>query len=1562
MNCEYFLKSSQSVHRFTEDALKIFLLQNGYSNENKNINDDWFRVKYSLDEAELIATLLKNKSVDHKSKMHASKTVGNNISYEGKYISAQDLIDSNIFEYEGKVPIHKQNDENYIKHKALELFAENVENPEEEAKKIINSWNIIGNDSFKLHKLLKIAFSHLDNISDFNNVITRAGNPELVKKLNINQLYDLLKKVQSNINTNLDIYSRDIKILTDIYLEVDIPNVHKTMVVHFDKIYITPDGHINVYNFRVSSQKVNEWAEIKQTKFDFEMALSKAALMRNLGVDETKISMYDIPIILEYNESYNKIDNISAYEQNNGLISYVIRNNKDVLRQKINFVEKFLPNDVKLERISTEIKDNIDNICQLLIPSGDIESDSVKVSAETWIRENANCNGCIIPESDPNSEYAYIIDFGNGQDPIYIKDDSPILKNKEILEVVQKNEKIISDNAKVMTSQLVKEIITNIKNGTCEFNSGRGFRMNSAKLEIALAPYMKYTVEEVEDGKEGETRRVYEWTLLNQQYPDLTECNLIIFRNNITSQVDVIVPSQFHCNQYLPMRYKQKNMLGQYLMDGKSNAIDATYGNLQMFRATAIINEILPSIQGQMKFGHIKIISPHYEDSGQFRTFQYASDEFQKIITFLNRNIPDVKINNNLRNANYLDPIEGLFNLKESILSEYDNNRTLKENVKSMDETFKGLREADSVNAKLFALEELLGAIESHLGTANVSEIIQLMNNGTSAKRAYAHLFYETTQAIAYLTGQPQIEVKKINTLYRVAVPQYINPDANVRFIANLYSKALDETARIFNKMYSPTKNFILEFYQACGYSSVQASTLGNATMQFKNMYRTDEKNNRLMLFKNPYEEGNGLTPYERTFLKKALFHFAKLRAFRNGDLNFEKKYKNPNSKELQEYIQQQGIRYFWVPLQKASKSSQRQMGLSERTKHIKSEMHKLKTQKTKYLVQKVEEMEGMLDQYHSSERELGINQMSLNNTYAYTEDGNDARNRRNHLLNTKDPSFWETNVEQLLADYTERYIVTDQLNKVLLEAKCLLTQMHFLGQAEGHQAELSKSIKEVEDFLKLNVFNKSIMEDFMKVFSMTLRPARHLMSNMYIAGNIKSAFRDTFEGIWQNMARTVSKFQTDLTSKSVLLGYEEVIKNAWKSNRQINLLSEICLRYRLSNTDAARIAEKAITSRGGITNYEVWTYATLRAPDFLNRMTLFAAQCIQDGVWDAWEFDTENRLVYNWKKDKRFAVYYSGNKNHPDYAKQKGLYMSRIRMYNEEHKNEEPLSYSDDLPEPYTLSEIKKFQMFANQIYGAYDKSMKMKLEHLALGQNYLGFSTWLNAHVAFWFRSPGWYDEYFEIKQRETSDGHKYFFDESNNIVVEITKEDGTKIVVDENNNEISSQMLSPVYDKIPVRVQGMLYTLYDSFNVLVEGGAKEFKKQVWSNKYERENFRKLGWDLLFLALFGFLFNCVFGEQHKKFIKNRDSDDLLVNAFEEVLYTSASSSYEGFSSIYAISKYLLNDTTPLAANAPISLTKDLFSATFGSMEFDQLLTKNIPALRAFSKTVRYYYKSSKD
>lgn len=99
-----------------------------------------------------------------------------------------------------------------------------------------------------------------------------------------------------------------------------------------------------------------------------------------------------------------------------------------------------------------------------------------------------------------------------------------------------------------------------------------------------------------------------------------------------------------------------------------------------------------------------------------------------------------------------------------------------------------------------------------------------------------------------------------------------------------------------------------------------------------------------------------------------------------------------------------------------------------------------------------------------------------------------------------------------------------------------------------------------------------------------------------------------------------------------------------------VNLLSKLCLKYRLSNTDVGRIAERAKSGRNGIYNYDTWLYGTLRSPDFLNRMTLFVAKCMHDRVWDAYSIDEGNNLVYDWKKDARFSIYATGNTEHPQY------------------------------------------------------------------------------------------------------------------------------------------------------------------------------------------------------------------------------------------------------------------------------------------------------------------------
>jgi hypothetical protein len=60
-----------------------------------------------------------------------------------------------------------------------------------------------------------------------------------------------------------------------------------------------------------------------------------------------------------------------------------------------------------------------------------------------------------------------------------------------------------------------------------------------------------------------------------------------------------------------------------------------------------------------------------------------------------------------------------------------------------------------------------------------------------------------------------------------------------------------------------------------------------------------------------------------------------------------------------------------------------------------------------------------------------------------------------------------------------------------------------------------------------------------------------------------------------------------------------------------ITKLSALCAKYRISNTDLNRITERLRTGRGGILNADNWAYATLRSPDFMNRMVLFVARCM---------------------------------------------------------------------------------------------------------------------------------------------------------------------------------------------------------------------------------------------------------------------------------------------------------------------------------------------------------------
>ena len=73
--------------------------------------------------------------------------------------------------------------------------------------------------------------------------------------------------------------------------------------------------------------------------------------------------------------------------------------------------------------------------------------------------------------------------------------------------------------------------------------------------------------------------------------------------------------------------------------------------------------------------------------------------------------------------------------------------------------------------------------------------------------------------------------------------------------------------------------------------------------------------------------------------------------------------------------------------------------------------------------------------------------------------------------------------------------------------------------------------------------------------------------------------------------------------------------------------------------------------------------YATLRKPDFLNRMVLFMGKLKHDGSHNAYSI-VDGKLVYNWRMDKRFNLLASNDKEYISLSNELGNADEKIYEY----------------------------------------------------------------------------------------------------------------------------------------------------------------------------------------------------------------------------------------------------------------------------------------------------------
>lgn len=1439
-------------------------------------------------------------------------------------ISTQELIDTPTF-YE-QTHITSLSKEGYIEHKAVQFVKDGIcptkEDGIRKATLEVENWDMISNDATQLHTII----SGIDK--DISSYEFRKKLKDTKFEGVSNSLKTQVDDTKTSIFANIKKQNGDqsSQAFFNVNLTAKLRNMPKDIFGHIDMCVIDANGDLHIYNYKVTTSGINP-ASVKMEKYRYQMALLKQMLASH-GISVNNATLHIIPVRMVYNDDLSAIKDISLQKP----IELTVVNDKYAFKKYDTAARHFIPAHVDIEKISDKDIDDANSDLEVIFPEREIKVTGIEMSAQEWIKKN---RGNIKESTDP--EYGYVL-YIDEEHSYNIKDRTKPEKNKEILDKLQENMERLSPENDIVLKRIVKDVRAGLTDGTNNFLSNKAYSRSGLYLHKVFSPY--FAVDKDTPS---------EWELIDNDV--LLGANILLFKHT-NGQINVVVLSGMDLDANV--RFKRgSNILGCRLYDTKSGSLinyKSNMGNIEAVRTMVLLNKILPKISSDgMSLGSLKVVSTQGRGQSSIYNLETLNKEcFSKIIEEVNK-IKEVNIHNNFTSFKYVDQFETLIqDYKDTISDSFILKGEIQE---LLDTGFGELQDAKTVEARLTALRSIQKSMQDNY-PAIVNNLEASLKNKTTYK--IAQLYADVLKAITYYdVGEIDPNVQAISSIDKNVFISSRVPNRNFRIITDLYNRALNIIAEKAIQKWIPIRSFLKTYYDAIGYSRIQNSVLGNQAKQFQDLYKKDSQGNNTLELLNPYSK-NDMAQIDsdkrnakQQLLKRVLFEFAKIK-YPNQGISFD--YTSPDDAKLQDFIQKHQNTYFEIPLEKASISTRRTLyPLSRKLDYIRQSATELLRNPKQALDEFIYKVTSPEDQ---ELRDQSWRARQLQNPFQR----GDSAERQNYIA-AHGADYFETNLEVLLADYIERDIETKEYNKALITIKGVLFQLNLLGDIPNKNKIIKQTISMIDDFIKVNMFHMSVMEKSSQKIVGFLTPLKKMVSNTLLVGNITSMLRDSFEGCWQNIVRTINHYQTDISAKSLAKAYQTVIKNSFKDGRSINIVNQLCQIYRLSNIDVSRISE-GLKSGRGLANIGNWAYATLRRPDFLNRMTLFIAKCYEDGVYDAFDIK-DGELVYDWKKDDRFKIYASGDTKNRKYYDQQGAYFNAIRAYNREHPDA-TLEYTDNLPMPYTLQQVEEMKNVANSIYGSYDRSTRAAYEHMALGVFFGMYSTWMNGIYANYMMKPGQYTNgSTELIQDKDSAGNFKFLDDTGQVIVQYKKEDGSiQYFYDGTMKQATENLthIQPLMYRVPIVIQGIYYTLKDSLRAFSNG---EFKSEIWVDPVQRMNLLKLGSDLLASLLFSILYGCALDPAYKDFKKGMKDRDVLTNATVELVYKSSSRSYDGFKGVFNVFQFLGENTNPPIYSQNLKLIKQTLGTIAGKRSVGDLINNNVAILRAFQDTYRGYKKS---
>lgn len=1497
------------------------------------------------------------KDVKELTSSKSASTYEDELGYS-KGISEQEFLDDDRCVIDGRSLIRPYNKLDFINAEAANIIEKNnwkdLEGAEEKALELVQlhlaHGDMVREDSIIIHKLLAVA----DTSTDGNDFAESEKVRKIVKgtrfegrKNILRALHTSFKNFENSVKSTIG-FGSDSAVIRNFGVTAHIDNLDIDIHSHIDYLIIDNFGNVHVFKYKAALDPYFKWSKDKRIKYDYSLAFTKQMLIQQLkekGLNPTSVQMHIVPITVEYDDQYKIINKAIVGNSDNRSTSY---EGKGRMLQYENDAKYFIKSDFVTPNVTDRDDDVVRDFFNEAVPLLNARSEGLHRSAVQIARrapESGSSEPVLIRK---NNDGKWEVKFQEEEEWHLINSEKgPKETNSEILQLISEHFGRIEDD----NLDAVRNLFTGIQVARTSGTKGikypleslskiKGIAANSPFIKGILAPYFN-DYQMSEDGK----TKVYNWEFI----PDLMEShNILLVQNKLKDRLDVITLTAYDTEAELPMNNGTHNILGKYLRDGQVNTLPSTYGSAELLRTMLLLNQILPKLKlNEYALGKIRILS-HTGTSQQYNISDISQNYLPTIIKTVTEKTGYSIVNNfsTLAKDNFVDPIKGI--VEDYLLA-----------INSMDEAsiesygsgkFQNLIEVmDSENkaAKLTALHALLVEFSTNqflqLKGLSIEKIYQYANGGDTRVdpnlARNCRFYMSISDAYHYYKGDlPKYEKPLEWVNKQMSTTTHVG-NSNIRIITEGAATTFNNIAESTEEYHSKhIRGILREFQKKKGYDTTRNAIIGDEIAIYKNLFDP----NKQMVFKNPYEDPN-LDVDERDFLKKILYQFYLIRnGFRNvkgysgyDDSKIAEDLKNPANQE-----------YLNAPLCRASSSTKvyQNFNISTWKARFKRILNILRNPKKWYyeFEEQLSEAERIL--YAEDQKQL-----TLHNPFDIGDNksSNDP-NSRQRYLEQEGVEFFETNVDNLITNYLYQAIKTAKLNDYLVGAKSLLFQLHVMGEEAGNSTRFNQEIEYIKDFLKVNVYNDSIKDNFGRYVTGLLAPVRTQVTLINLGGNLVSFFRDIFQGFQENFMRVFTKLNTDIEAKYLRNAYAYVITHGITNSMNIDMLSKLQTKYRLSNIDLAS-AESLKLGRGGILNYKNWAFATLRRPDFLNRMTLFVARCMQDGVWEAYSIK-DDQLVYDWKKDKRFKALVDGtSKDSMEYKKAKALYMSKVKEWNEEHPDREALPYNPEkveegLPAPYSDAEILAIKGLADNIYGAYDKVLKARAEHTTWMWFFGMYTTWMNGIYNNYFLKPGYYKHSRMVSKQET--------DEAGNLLY--WQEDGS---IDTTVTDM------PVYHNVPTIIQGIWYTMQDIFHMLKgENGWKTAWTYMTSDPVAKANMRKLLSDLFMWLFLSVIFKyALMDPAYKDYKKEMKSNPVVANLGVEMIYKATYRSWDSFQGPLNYIDWLFENNESPIYEVNTKLIQDAGKVIFGDKKVMDAVVGNFGFTRLGTDTYSAWKKAQK-